>query len=304
MVTPTPHAHDADGPPVRPLATRVQDDIVLRGSLYHGGAGADERRPVVCLAGLSRNGRDFTMLARAIARSATPRNVYTFDMRGRGASDWAPKWTTYTIMQELSDTLDLMTAHGLFDCALIGTSRGGLLGMGLMALQPTRIGAIVLNDIGPVIDREGLMRIAGYVGKMPTPTDWDDAVRLIKAANARDFPKLDDAEWHAVARQWFNADDAGGPKPGYDPDIARTFEIPDGGFPELWPQFEAVTPVPCLTIRGQNSDLLSVETVERMAARHPDFESRTVPDQGHAPLLREDATIAAIIKFLDRTEGA
>ncbi|MEO0729235.1 MAG: alpha/beta hydrolase [Pseudomonadota bacterium] len=285
-----------------PLAVTVQDGIVLRGRLFRGGPSAKERRPVVCLAGLTRNGRDFDAVAQALSSGAQPRDVYTFDMRGRGLSDNARDYTSYTIMREMSDTADLMTAFGLFDCAVIGTSRGGLISMGLMAMQPTRIGALVLNDIGPVIEMDGLLRIGGYVGKTPVPISWDDARAIIKAPNVRDFPNLTDDDWDVLARQWYNVDESGLPAPGYDPDIAKTFDVPAGGFPELWPQFEAVTPIPVLTIRGENSDLLSAESVDRMARRHPRFRSHTVPGEGHAPLLRDEPTINAIRRFFDDAE--
>lgn len=305
MPDPTVPPHGTSATDARPsvsaIAMTAQDGLRLRGQHYQPASGvrpSEHRRPVVCLAGLTRNGRDFTALATALASGDDARDVYTFDMRGRGQSDFAKDWKTYTIRTELNDAIDLMTAFGLFNVALIGTSRGGLLGMGLLALQPTRIGALVLNDIGPVIDLDGLLRIAGYVGTVPTPETWDDARAIVKRGNIAHFPNVGDDEWDAVARQWFNARDDGSPMAGYDTQLAKTFVVPAGGLPELWPQFEAATRVPCLTIRGGNSDLLSAATVERMASRHPNFSSHTVRDQGHAPLLRDAPTISTIQAFL------
>lgn len=291
------------GDRVETLEMTAQDGIVLRGRRFDGGPDAHQQRPVVCLAGLTRNGRDLNHLAETLSSGARSRTVYTFDMRGRGVSDFPSDWKSYTILRELNDVIDLMTAFGLFDVALVGTSRGGLLGLGLLAMQPTRIGALVLNDIGPVLEMDGIMRIAGYVGTTVTPASWDEAAQIVKRAGERHFAKTTDAEWEVIARQWFNEGANGEPTAGYDTNLSKTFEVPAEGLPELWPQFEAATRVPCLTIRGENSDILSTPTLERMAERHPKFRSFIVPDQGHAPLLRDEATLTAIRDFLDAADA-
>jgi len=285
----------------RPTAFTAQDGLTLRGR-YYPAAVKTTRRPVVCLAGLTRNGRDFNRLCLALSSGARARDVYTLDMRGRGASDWDKTWRNYAVLVELADVIDFMTVHGLFDAAIIGTSRGGLIAMGMMAVQPTRVGALVLNDIGPVIDSAGLARISAYVGATPQPHDWPAAADLMKRANQKEFPRLKDDDWMTLAHQWFNEDDQGRPAPGYDPAIARTFAQAKGGIPPLWPQFQATTRVPCLTIRGANSDLLSHDTVAQMARQHPRFSEMTVADQGHAPLLRDQPTIDAIATFLADTD--
>lgn len=281
-----------------PLAVVVQDGLILRGRYNRAqGVASDHRRPVLCLAGLTRNGRDFNRLAEALCRGPTARDVYTLDMRGRGASDFAKDWRSYTIQTELNDVIDVMTALGLFDVAIVGTSRGGLIAMALAAVQPGRLGVLVLNDIGPVIETEGLTRIGAYVGSTPQPRSWDEAVQIIKRGNQRHFPNVTDDEWRVFAEQWFNERN-GKPVLGYDLAISKTFVLPKEGLPDLWPQFTAVTRVPCLTLRGANSDLLSAKTVKKMAERHPRFETFEVPDQGHAPLLREPDTVARITDFI------
>ena len=287
-----------------PLAFTARDGLVLRGRKFAASApSVAHRRPALCLAGLTRNGRDFNALVAALSSGPAARDVYTLDMRGRGASDWDKNWRNYAILVELGDTLDFMTVHGLHDAAIIGTSRGGLIAMGMMAVQPTRAGAIVLNDIGPVIEAAGLKRIAGYVGTMPKPGDWAEAADMIRRGLAREFTALSDDDVMALARQWYNEDANGGPAPGYDPAIARTFAAAKDGIPALWPQFEAVTRVPCLTLRGANSDLLSAETVTEMGQRHPRLRAVTVANEGHAPLLRDTGTIAAISAFLTETDA-
>lgn len=262
------------------------------------------RRPVLCLAGLTRNSRDFHRLARALAHHPeTPRDVYTLDTRGRGNSEYDKDWKNYTVPNEMQDVLDFMARSELADCGIVGTSRGGLITMLLAAAQPSRIGAVVLNDIGPVIDMTGLTRIAGYVGRTPVPKSWGDAARVVKQLSERDFPKLTDADAEAFARQLFN-DVNGKPAAGYDAKIAQGFSVLDGPMPALWPQFLAMKRAPVLVIRGANSDLLSEATVDEMMKRHPACISYTVPEEGHAPLLWDEGSQSAIASFFARTDAS
>lgn len=262
------------------------------------------RRPVLCLAGLTRNSRDFHRLALALAQHPrTPRDVFTLDTRGRGNSEYDKDWKNYTVPNEMQDVLDFMARSELADCGIVGTSRGGLIAMLLSAAQPSRIGAVVLNDIGPVIEMTGLTRIAGYVGRTPVPKSWGDAARVVKQLTERDFPKLTEADAEAFARQLFN-DNNGRPAAGYDAKIAQGFSVLDGPMPALWPQFMAMKRAPVLVLRGANSDLLSEQTVADMMKRHPDCTSHTVPNEGHAPLLWDHDTQAAIAQFFARTDSA
>ena len=261
-------------------------------------------RPVLCLAGLTRNGRDFHDLALALSRHhSSPRTVYTLDYRGRGLSEFDPDWRNYSISVEMLDVLDFITLTGLHDIALIGTSRGGLITMLLAAVRPTAIGAAVLNDIGPVIENDGLARISGYVGRVPLPISWADAARMTRELTRRQFPEIPDAVWEEVARQWYNERN-GRPAPGYDAGLGNALSVLDGPLPALWPQFEALKRVPLMVVRGENSDLLTAATVDEMRRRHPAMATITVPGQGHAPLLKDATTIEAIRHFLAATDTA
>ena len=261
-------------------------------------------RPVVCLAGLTRNSRDFHDVAIALSQNArTPRDVYTLDMRGRGRSESDSDWKNYAVPIEMHDVIDFMTLKGLHDTGFIGTSRGGLITMVLAAVQPTRIGAVVLNDIGPVIETDGLVRIAGYVGRVPMPKTWDEAARTVRDLTRRDFPNLTDADTEAFARQLFNEKN-GRPAAGYDRQLSKCLSVLDGPMPKLWPQFDAMKRVPVLVIRGENSDLLSPKTVDEMHQRHPRLVSISVPGEGHAPLLHDAPTIGAISQFFAETDSA
>jgi pimeloyl-ACP methyl ester carboxylesterase len=270
----------------------------LRLYARHYAVPGSTRRPVLCLAGLTRNGRDFHDLATALASADDAgREVYTLDSRGRGNSDHDPDWKNYSLLVEVNDALDFMTMRGLHGAAVVGTSRGGLLAMTIAVLRPAAIGAAVLNDIGPVVEREGLARIVAYVGRVPLPADWPSATALVRELSQRQFTAVPEAQWAEVARAWFNELN-GHPAPGYDANLARAMSLVDGPIPELWPQFGALARVPVLVIRGQNSDILSASTLAEMRARHSRLNTLTVPGQGHAPLLKDAPTIGAIAEFL------
>lgn len=259
--------------------------------------------PVVCLPGLTRNGRDFQDLAVVLANHPNgARDVYAIDYRGRGLSAFDPDWRNYTIQVEMFDVLDFLTMSGLHGAAVIGTSRGGLIAMLMAAVQPGAIGSVVLNDIGPVIEYDGLARITGYVGRMPLPISWSDAAKMVRDLNRRHFPEVHEHVWEEFARQWYNEKD-GRPTYGYDRKLGNALSIFDGPMPELWPQFEALKRVPVLVLRGENSDILAPETVEEMRRRHPALVSITVANQGHAPLLKDEQTIEAINHFLSATDA-
>ena len=286
----------------REIRFSARDGLRLYGRHYPARAYSG-RRPVLCLAGLTRNSKDFHDAATALSSHAqVPRDVFTLDMRGRGQSDHDGDWKNYTVPNETHDVIDFMTMMELAETGFIGTSRGGLITMVLAALQPSRIGAVVLNDIGPVIETDGLVRIAGYVGRMPNPKSWADAGRMIRDLTKRDFPLLTEAGAEAFARQLFNEKN-GRPVTGYDSKLSRSLSVLDGPMPQLWPQFEAMKKVPLLVIRGENSDLLSVKTLEEMHKRHPMMASYTAKNEGHAPLLWDTPAIDEITSFFANTDA-
>jgi pimeloyl-ACP methyl ester carboxylesterase len=258
--------------------------------------------PVVCLPGLSRNAGDFDVLA---ARLATSRRVVALDYRGRGLSDRDPDWKHYDLFVENIDILTVLETAVIEAAIFVGTSRGGLHAMLLTGTRPTLLRGVVLNDIGPVLEVEGLRRIQSYVGKLPTPTSWAGAVEIARGIMGAHFTALSEADWEAYARLTFE-ETATGFVTRYDPAIMKAFAQMDldKPIPALWPQFEALAPVPVLAIRGENSDLLSPATLDEMARRHPHFDSLTVPGEGHAPLLMDAPTIARIEAFIARIDAA
>jgi len=262
--------------------------------------------PVVCLPGLARTAADFEPLATALAGDRDhPRRALAIDSRGRGLSDHDPDPANYSIPVELGDVLSVLTARAAPTAVFVGTSRGGLITMALAAVRPAAIAGAVLNDIGPVLEPQGLMRIKSYVGKLPQPRSFEEGADILRRLFNAQFPKLTAANWIGYAQRTWR-DEGGRLILTYDPQIARALADldPANPLPTLWPQFDALGRVPVMVIRGANSDLLSPATVATMQARHPALTAIEIPDQGHAPLLSEPKTIGQIAQFVAECEDA
>jgi pimeloyl-ACP methyl ester carboxylesterase len=275
------------------------DELRLHARGY--GARGGRQRPVVCLPGLARTTDDFDTLAAALANDPErARYVLAVDYRGRGESGYDPNPANYNVATEIADLLTVLTALAIEPAVFVGTSRGGILAMVLATVRPTAIAGVVLNDIGPVIETKGLVRIKSYLGSLPHPKTFDEAADNLRRVFGADFPKLDPNDWMMWARRTFKEKD-GALMLRYDPKLAGVLDAMDMQRPQppLWTQFDALAPVPLMVIRGANSDLLSAETVEAMRARRPSIVTLEVPDQGHAPLLNESDVISKIAAFID-----
>jgi pimeloyl-ACP methyl ester carboxylesterase len=256
--------------------------------------------PVVCLPGLARTAADFESIATALAEdSQHPRRVIALDYRGRGLSDYDRDPANYSFQTELADVLAVVTALEAIPAVFLGTSRGGVLTMLLAALRPAAIAGVVLNDIGPVIEPKGLMRIKGYVGRMPQPKSLAEGAEILRRLFDAQFPKLTSEDWLAAAQRTFKQQD-GAWVPTYDVRLAKTMEGIDfeRPLPALWKEFDALANVPLMVVRGANSDLLSAATVNAMRVRRSAMETVEVADQGHAPLLAETDVIGRIAEFV------
>jgi pimeloyl-ACP methyl ester carboxylesterase len=272
----------------RDLFVSAADGLRLYARDYDPGTAGS--LPVVCLSGLTRSSEDFHELAVALSRDAAhPRRVLSLDYRGRGRSEWDKDWRNYDVKVELNDVLQVLTVARIAKAVFVGTSRGGLITMALSAVRPTLIAGAVLNDIGPVLEARGLNRIRGYVGKLPTPRTWQEAIQILRQMSETEFPAFTDEQWQALARVTWR-ESGGRPVLNYDPNLMKTLEAtdPKATLPDLWPFFEGLKPFPLLVIRGEHSDLLSGETVQAMQARHPRLKAIAIPGQGHAPALDGD----------------
>ena len=246
--------------------------------------------PVLALAGLTRNRRDFDF----VAPHLTGVRLIRMDYRGRGESDW-PGPETYTLQHEGADALALLDHLGLERAGLLGTSRGGLIGMGLAALAPDRLLGLCLNDIGPDIAPEGLAAIMTYLGKPPVAKTLDEAAAQRAAFfEASGFEGVAPEVWRREAGHAFR-ETPEGLALTYDARLREAVEAMAGApLPDLWPLFRAAALRPLALIHGANSNILSAATVARMRAEAPAMRVADVPGRGHVPFLDEPEALAVI----------
>ena len=262
------------------------------------------RTPVVCLHGLTRNSRDFEVVAPRIAASG--RRVLALDVRGRGRSAWDANPLNYTPAVYAGDVIGLLEQSGIRRAHFVGTSMGGLITLTLSALRPDLIAGVVLNDVGPEVGAAGLARIAGYVGGAPRVASWTDAAAYARSVNGAALPGLTDADWDRFARRVFRQTGSGLTL-DYDPAISEAFKVaptaaPAAAAPDLWPLFIAMaTGRPLLLVRGADSDILEAAVADRMAALLPHMVRVDIPGVGHAPTLEEPQAVAALDAYFAAT---
>jgi pimeloyl-ACP methyl ester carboxylesterase len=267
---------------------------------YRDYPGREDRPPVLCLHGLTRNARDFAPLA---AHLAGEWRVIVPDFRGRGQSDYAKDSASYAPPTYATDIEALLATLGIERFVAIGTSLGGLVTMILAGAHPDRIAGAVLNDVGPELEAAGLARIREYVGQGRSFPTWMHAARAMQEAQGMAHPGFALEDWLAMAKRCCVLGQNGRIAFDYDMTIAEPFGASGGeAGVDLWPLFEALAGRPVLSIRGELSDVLSARTVAAMAARLPDLECVTVPATGHAPLLVEPEALQGIERLLARVE--
>ena len=260
-------------------------------SLYYTDEGTG--LPILCLAGLTRTGQDFDY----IAPHLTEHRVIRLDYRGRGQSDWDPNWKNYTLPVESRDALELLDHLNLDAAAIIGTSRGGLIAMGLATFATQRLLGVALNDIGPELASEGLESVMSFLSRRPSATTHEDAAEALEKIQTG-FANVPKSRWMEEAQKLYTKD-AEGLNFTYDPRLRDALEMPSK-MPDLWPFFDALTGKPLCCIRGENSDLLTAQTLEKMQERRPDMIAATVPDRAHIPFLDESQSVDAIKAWLEK----
>ena len=253
---------------------------------------------LLCMHGLTRNSADFEPLCEYLAPDY---RMIVVDQRGRGKSERDIEPANYHPATYVQDMFRLIDTLQLTNLVLVGTSLGGLMAMIMNALRPGAFKAVVINDIGPVVEPEGLERIKKYVGKIPPAKSWDEAVANIRRLNEQAFPHFQLADWQQFTRRLYAENDQGIPELLYDPAIFLPLAADEGNAvpPDLWPAFEQLRDVPTLLIRGALSDILSAETSAEMLRRKPDLQFVEIADVGHAPILDEPAVVQAISCFLE-----
>jgi pimeloyl-ACP methyl ester carboxylesterase len=251
-------------------------------------------RTLICVHGLTRNGRDFDRLAAALSEKY---RVICPDVPGRGRSDWLPA-AEYTYPQYLADMTVLIARLGAGDVDWLGTSMGGLIGMMLAASANSPVRRLILNDIGPFIPKAALARIGDYVGKDPHFASLDELEAYLRKIHAP-FGPMTDQDWRHLALQGYRRRENGGFGLAYDPGIAAGFLAVKEDV-DLWAVWDKVT-CPVLVLRGANSDVLTAATAKEMQKRGPKAKVIDCPGAGHAPGLVTEDQIAAIRDWLAQT---
>jgi pimeloyl-ACP methyl ester carboxylesterase len=253
---------------------------------------------VLCLPGLTRTMGDFDYLRPHLP----PCRLIRMDYRGRGASQWTGA-ATYTVPQEAADAVALLDHLGVAKAAVIGTSRGGLIGLFLAATAKDRLAGLCLNDVGPVVARPGLARIMDYVGRNPRARTHAELAESLPHTMPG-FANVPATRWLEEARLHYAATPQG-LRITYDPSLREAFlKAFDGPPPDLWPLFDALAGLPVALIRGANSDLLDAACTAEMRRRRLDMIFAEVPDRAHIPFLDEPEAVAAIHAWLAAVRSA
>lgn len=267
---------------------------------YRDYAGPADQPPILCLPGLTRNARDFEEVAERLAGEW---RVICLEFRGRGESEKDPDPSRYMPKTYVGDVMKLLDQLGIADAVFFGTSLGGLVTMLIAGSDDEeRIAGALLNDIGPEVAPAGIERIRGYVGGGQQWSSWDDAAEAIGSVQREIFPSYGHQDWLGFARRLCREERPGLIVYDYDSAIARPFADSNPGTqPNLWPLLDGLRGKPVTVLRGETSDLFTVEIAQRMMAELGDgAELVTVPGIGHAPTLDEPDAVAAIDRLLER----
>jgi pimeloyl-ACP methyl ester carboxylesterase len=269
------------------------DGLRLHYRDYPGGEG---RPPIICIPGLTRSARDFERVAE---RLSPDWRVICVDLRGRGESAYARDPMTYVPLTYIQDLEALLRALEIDGFILFGTSLGGLLSMLLGAAEAKRVRAVLVNDVGPALEEEGLARIRTYVGRSSTWPTWVHAARDLAEVHRGAYPDWQLEDWLVFAKRVGKLSNSGRIVLDYDMRIAEAFRLggPVGGM-DMWAAWRGLRDVPVLAVRGERSDILSPATLERMGQEHPGLRTVTVANVGHSPTLEEPEAQRAIGELL------
>ena len=249
---------------------------------------------IICVHGLTRNGRDFDALAHDLSKGAF---VVCPDVVGRGRSEWLDDPAGYAVPTYAGHLLQLIQHLGRSEVDWIGTSMGGLIGMGIAALEDNPIRRLVLNDVGPFIPKAALERIGTYLGLALHFSSLEDLEAHLRQIHAP-FGPLTDRQWAHLAEHSAKEQADGSFILSYDPDIAAPFKTAEPVEDlDLWALWDA-TRCPTLLVRGAESDLLPAATADEMTGRGPKTELLTIDGVGHAPALMDPMQIAMIENWI------
>ncbi len=254
---------------------------------------------VLCLPGLTRNTRDFYHLANFLRENGY--RIIAMDYRGRGLSDYSEEFETYNLVQEADDIDRGIEALGLEKFSLVGTSRGGLHSFSMAQRHPQRLLSVIINDIGPTIELPALNDIIASVGTIMSQPGMKNAAEHLASVYGTLFTAMSEADWITFANQLYTPNSEGVTL-RYDKRLGNTLrgENKAESTVDIWSSFSALKPIPHLLLRGQNSRLLTKNTVDRMIQLHEKMELLIIPTQGHAPLLWDELSQTCILNFIGR----
>ncbi len=261
--------------------------------LEHGEAG--NPNVLVCTHGLTRNAHDFDHLAQRLAGKY---RVVAWDVAGRGGSDWLRQSADYGYPLYVRDAAALIAHLGAERISWIGTSMGGLIGMMLAAQPGTPIERLVLNDIGPFVPADALQRIVAYVGVQQRFRNLDEVEQYLRTVHAP-FGTLTPIQWRHLAEH-SSVPDGDGFRLHYDPAIAEPLSNQEIVDLDLWAVWDLLA-CNVLVLRGAESDVLTADTVSRMAERGPQVQCLEFGGTGHAPAMMSDDQIEPIVGWLGRS---
>ncbi|MEW4467191.1 alpha/beta hydrolase [Parasphingorhabdus sp. JC815] len=264
---------------------------------YRDYPGDEQKTPIICIPGLTRNIRDFVHLGDWLDGK---RRIIMVDLRGRGESEYAKDSTSYNVKTYVGDIISLMDENKIAKAVFFGTSLGGIVTMVIASRHPARIAGAMINDIGPDVDQRGLDRIAEYLGQGRSFDTWAHAARDMAVINKDIFPDFKLKDWIAHAKKLYGMNSSGRIKLDYDMKISDPFESKGGDNAALWRALDSLQDVPTLILRGALSDLFSLATAQKMLGRLNKAELVTIPRVGHAPTLEEPASLDAIAALLQR----
>ena len=263
-------------------------------SAYHEWGDPNNDNILMCVHGLTRNGRDFDYLARELSSEY---RVICPDIVGRGKSDYLMVKDDYDYPLYCAEMATLMAKLDVDQVDWVGTSMGGLIGMMLAALPNNPIRKLVMNDVGPFIPKAALKRIMEYVGANPRLNSLQEIEAYIREVNAT-FGPLTDEQWHHYAEHYSQQTDEGDFVLAYDKEVARPItKLPELIDIDFWPIYDAVK-TPVLLLRGVDSDVLLHDTAKEMESRGPKAKLVEIANTGHAPALMDRAQIDLVREWL------
>lgn len=258
---------------------------------------------VLCLHGITRNGDDFLPMIQALQSetNAPDCRFIVPDMRGRGLSDYDPNSENYNLETYVQDCWKLLSSLKIERCAVIGTSMGGLMSIVMHEQHPERLQGILLNDIGPIVPRQGLAYILTYLGKFMTEDSWNAALDTTRKRLGTEYPKLTDDEWVELTKRTYAQEDNGSWVQRYDKNIRipvvaafeQNIEL------DLWQAYANIDE-PLLLLKGALSQLLPIELAQAMRQKNKHCEMAEIQDRGHVPLLDETEAISSIKAWLKK----